>query len=140
MDFPGGAKPRLHGPFYPAVFQGRVLAREVDWPFWSDNMGVQTSLLARLEHGKGPTCELVFAPDLANSRFKLFCHLWVDLRHVLQRLDDALVRWERPPASGVFSVRIAAHQHAAPCGSTVVQVVNQPVRQIGDYAPGANKS
>ena len=85
-----------------------------------------------LEQRERAAGELVVVPHLGGADFELLDDLRMDLRHVVERLHDAIGGRERSPALRVLGPRVAGEQHAAAGFAAVLGIEHVADRQVGD--------
>jgi len=108
-----------------------MLARKVDPSFRLDDLFVQQSLLARIEEREGAASEFIVVPHPGGSHLEFLDHPGVYLRHIAQRLDNAIIWLERAPALRILGPSVAGKDNSAAGFSSVIRAIQTTDRQAG---------
>src|SRR5205085_9127770 len=107
MDFGCCAQSRFDSPLYPGVRERGVLSGKMNAAFGGLDGLIEQRLLARRKERERAPRELVIVPYLGSADLELVLDLRMNLRHVVQRLRDAILLVQRTPALRVLRPGIA---------------------------------
>ena len=87
-----------------------------------------------IEERKGAACKFVIVPHPGGAHFEFLQDLRMDLRHIFQRLFDAVMMEERAPALRILRPGVTGKDHAPPGLPSVIRIIKVADGQVGHRA------